>query len=72
MLQMTAPTTTDVTITDASEADRYVFCDRPRCPLCGGVRLRIIRSWKDSEVESRQWKECRNEECGHRFFVVWQ
>ena len=29
---------------DPDERGRYVFCERPRCPECGDVRLRSYRS----------------------------
>ncbi len=45
-----------------------VFVERPRCPQCGGIRLRKYRSIRDQgDGSALWWVRCT---CGHRFRVV--
>ena len=47
---------------------RYI---RPRCPRCGGVRLRKYRSISDQgDGSSLAWVRCAGAGCGHRFRVL--
>jgi DNA-directed RNA polymerase subunit M/transcription elongation factor TFIIS len=48
-----------------------VVAQRPRCPRCGGVRLRKYRSQRDQgDGSSLSWVRCLDEQCGHRFRLV--
>jgi hypothetical protein len=55
---------------DSSEPDRYVFCERPRCPICECTDLQTLRSQKNGDGTITQRKRCRS--CDHRFSVVWE
>jgi len=45
-----------------------VTVKRPRCPVCGGVRLYKYRSLSDlGDGSALWWVRCRN--CDHRFRV---
>ena len=46
-----------------------VVVERPRCPRCGGVRLRKYRSLADQGDGSAVWW-VRCHACAHRFKVV--
>lgn len=68
--------------TDAGEADRYVFCERPRCPLCGNTDLKTTRSLGADDSDrplDRTRQRRRNDSqrkrcqvCGHKFILVWE
>ncbi len=46
-----------------------IVVERPRCPACGGVRLRKYRSLTDQgDGSAVWWVECRG--CEKRFRVV--
>ncbi len=48
-----------------------VIVERPRCPVCGGVRLRKYRSIRDQgDGSALSWVRCDNASCGHRFRVL--
>jgi hypothetical protein len=48
-----------------------VTVERPRCPACGGVRLRKYRSIRDQgDGSSLSWVRCEGASCGHRFRVL--
>ncbi len=48
-----------------------VTFERPRCPLCGGVRLRKYRSIRDQgDGSALSWVQCEDSSCGHRFRVL--
>ena len=48
-----------------------VIVERPRCPACGGVRLRKYRSIRDQgDGSALWWVTCQAPECGHRFRVL--
>ena len=48
-----------------------VSVERPRCPACGGVRLRKYRSIRDQgDGTSLSWVQCLADDCGHRFKVL--
>jgi len=48
-----------------------VTVERPRCPACGGVRLRKYRSISDQgDGSSLWWVRCVAPDCGHRFRVL--
>ena len=45
-----------------------VAVERPRCPACGGIRLRKYRSIRDQgDGSALWWVQCR---CGRRFRVL--
>jgi DNA-directed RNA polymerase subunit M/transcription elongation factor TFIIS len=45
-----------------------VTVERPRCPVCRGVRLRKYRTLADQgDSSALWWVECA---CGHRFRVL--
>ena len=47
---------------------RTVVVERPRCPLCGGIRLRKYRSIRDQgDGSALWWVRCA---CGARFRVL--
>jgi len=46
---------------------RYVYVERPRCPICSSAELRHYRTERDGETISRH---TRCVPCGHRFIVV--
>ncbi len=57
------------TTADAAESLRYVFVERPRCPVCESADLHTLRSRTDqAEGVTTRRTECRG--CGHRFFVI--
>lgn len=44
---------------------------RPRCPRCGGVRLKKFRSVRDQgDGTALWWVVCSNGVCSHRFRVL--
>ena len=48
-----------------------VTVERPRCPRCGGVRLRKYRSVRDQgDGSALWWVRCEDTACGHRFRVL--
>ncbi len=48
-----------------------VTVERPRCPRCGGVRLRKYRSVRDQgDGSALWWVACEQSACGHRFRVL--
>ena len=48
-----------------------IVVPRPRCPACGGVRLRKYRSLSDQgDGSALWWVRCINAACGHRFRVL--
>ena len=48
-----------------------VTVERPRCPKCGGVRLRKYRSVRDQgDGSALWWVKCEKGACGHRFRVL--
>ena len=48
-----------------------VTVERPRCPACGGVRLRKYRSQRDQgDGSTLSWVRCLDEDCGYRFRLV--
>ena len=48
-----------------------VALTRPRCPRCGGARLRRYRSVTDQgDGTTLSWVKCRADECGHRFRLL--
>lgn len=49
------------------DAFRYVFLQRPRCPVCESAELKTLRTNQVDGVTSRR-TECR--ECRHKFFVI--
>ena len=50
------------------DAPRYVFCERPRCPLCDSVRLAAYRSDRSDDGSVARRVRCR--ECGAKFILV--
>jgi hypothetical protein len=50
-----------------ADALRYVFIERPRCPVCSSPDLKTLRSVTADGVTSRR-TECLG--CHHKFFVV--
>lgn len=48
-----------------------ITMQRPRCPACGGVKLRKYRSLSDQgDGSSLAWMRCLSPECGRHFRVV--
>ena len=48
-----------------------ITIERPRCPECGGVRLRKYRSLRDQgDGSTLSWVRCMDEDCGYRFRLV--
>ena len=48
-----------------------VTVERPRCPACGGVKLRKYRSITDQgDGSALWWVRCDNPCCAHRFKVL--
>ncbi|MCO6436914.1 MAG: hypothetical protein J5J06_07490 [Phycisphaerae bacterium] len=48
-----------------------ITVERPRCPRCGGVRLRKYRTVSDQgDGSALSWVRCMNEQCGYRFRLV--
>jgi len=48
-----------------------ITVERPRCPRCGGVRLRKYRSIRDQgDGSALWWVRCEEASCGHRFRVL--
>jgi len=48
-----------------------VSVERPRCPACGGVKLRKYRSLTDQgDGSALWWVKCMGDGCGHRFRVL--
>ena len=48
-----------------------VTVERPRCPVCRGVRLRKYRSIRDQgDGSALWWVVCTEQTCGHRFRVL--
>ena len=53
---------------DPAESMRYVYIERPRCPLCDSVSLKTVHSEDQNDGSVKRDTRCRD--CGHRFFVV--
>ncbi len=51
-----------------SAPERYVFCERPRCPACGSPDLEAKRTIDRSREAVSRRTLCRG--CGHRFILV--
>ena len=70
-MQGSEPSPTDEPTPAASSRRRtldLVILERPRCPRCGGIRLRKYRSLFDQgDGSAVSWVRCA---CGHRFKVV--
>lgn len=50
---------------------RLVTIERPRCPECGGIKLRKYRSLFDQgDGTALWWVRCADPECGQRFKVL--
>ncbi|NOT01719.1 MAG: hypothetical protein HOP29_13940 [Phycisphaerales bacterium] len=48
-----------------------ITVERPRCPSCGGVRLRKYRSIRDQgDGTALWWVECGDASCRRRFRVL--
>ena len=56
--------------TDAAKLTRYVFVERPRCPVCGSIDLQTVRTERQVDETKIQRKKCRR--CAHRFLVIWE
>ena len=52
-----------------AEQLRYVFVERPRCPVCESSDLQTTRTERSGDDSLTHRKTCRN--CGHKFFCVW-
>ncbi len=55
-------------ITTQTDATRYVFIPRARCPVCQSADLKPLRSKDQGDGSIRRTRLCRV--CGHRFFVI--
>lgn len=51
-----------------TDALRYVFVERARCPACGSADLQTVRSKDQGDGTVERRTQCRG--CFHRFFVV--
>jgi hypothetical protein len=60
------PTTTP--IKPPRERPQYVFCERPRCPCCGSIRLETYRTSRHGDEAVTRHTRCRD--CRERFFVI--
>mgnify|MGYP000904673283 FL=1 len=49
---------------------RYVFVERPRCPACGGVRLRAYGTVTQSDSSKMQYSQCKT--CGEKFRIIFE
>ncbi len=47
---------------------RYVYIERPRCPVCGSADLRTLRSKDQGDGSVSRRTACQA--CGRRFFVI--
>jgi hypothetical protein len=48
-----------------------VTVERPRCPACGGIKLRKYRTLADQgDGSALWWVQCLGKACGHRFRVL--
>ena len=48
-----------------------ITVERPRCPACGGVKLRKYRTLADQgDGSALWWVRCLNPQCGRRFRVL--
>jgi hypothetical protein len=61
-----APTTSDRP--EARERPRYVRCQRPRCPVCGSVRLLAYRTCQNGDGTLTRYAKCQ--ECGQRLLII--
>jgi hypothetical protein len=55
---------------DPAEHLRYVFLERPKCPVCHSPGIRTIRSENQGDGTMRRRTQCRD--CQHVFFVIVQ
>jgi DNA-directed RNA polymerase subunit M/transcription elongation factor TFIIS len=53
---------------DAAERDRYVFVERPRCPICNSAKLRTVRTERHGDESVTRHTRCCD--CRAKFFVV--
>jgi hypothetical protein len=53
---------------DAAETLRYVYVERPRCPVCGSDDLHTTRSEDQGDGSTAKTTNCRT--CRHHFFVI--
>ncbi len=51
----------------AEPSARYVYATLPRCPACGGVKLKSYRSIDQGDGSRMKWTRC---ECGEKFIVI--
>jgi len=47
-----------------------VSVQRPRCPYCGSVKVRPVRSTTDSDGVVTRDTHCQEQSCRQRFFVI--
>jgi len=59
----------DVIADEQGEPLRYIFIERPRCPVCSKANLRTLRC-KTDRLEDTVSRRTLCLECGHRFFVI--
>ena len=72
-LNMTNEMTGTLPVRVARRVLETVTVARPRCPKCGGPRLRKYRSVRDQgDCLSLWWVRCEGASCGHHFRVLLQ
>jgi hypothetical protein len=54
--------------TDAGEYGRYVYIEKPRCPVCGSDELDRKRTVDQGDGSVCRTMNCRA--CRHHFFVI--
>jgi len=53
---------------DLERASRYIHCERPRCPECGGTEHKSYRSVEQADGSRMKWTTCKS--CGEKFIVI--
>ena len=47
---------------------RYIFLERPRCPVCDSCDLQTLRSQRQSDGSTKRRTQCKT--CRHKFFII--
>lgn len=58
----------NITFDNPGEPSRYVFIPRPRCPECGALEIKTLRSELQEDDSVKRKSKCC--ECDHAFFVI--
>lgn len=56
------------TQTTTEPLERYIYAERPRCPVCGSIRLLAYRTTRHADGAVSRYTKCAD--CGEKIIVV--